>query len=82
MKDIYRHLVKLVRAGYTTVENSQRWTLLHLSMMAGLSYVNDSHIMALCKYVLSFPFVSCEYYFLPDIRVIRLLLYFCNVVLI
>ena len=49
MKDIYRNLVKLVRAGYTTVENSQRWTLLHLSMMTGLSYVNDSHIMALCK---------------------------------
>lgn len=82
MKDIYGYLVKLVRANYTTVENSQRWTLLHLSMMTGLSCVNDSHIMALCKYVLSCPFVSFEYYFLSDIHAIKLLLYFCNVVLI
>ncbi len=42
----------LVRTSYTTIENSRHWTLLHLSMMTGLSYVNDTHIMALCKYVL------------------------------
>jgi hypothetical protein len=52
MMNIYRTLVILIRTCYTTIENSQGWTLLHLSMMTGLPYVNDSHIMALCKYVL------------------------------
>lgn len=51
MLDIYRILVILVRTNYTTIENSQHWSLLHLSMMTGLPCVNDSHIMALCKYV-------------------------------
>ncbi|CAF0915689.1 unnamed protein product [Rotaria sordida] len=50
MMDIYRILVMFVRTCYTTIENSQYWTLLHLSMMTGLPCVNDNHIMALCKY--------------------------------
>ena len=54
MKDIYRNLVMLIRTCYTTIENSKRWTLLHLSTMAGLPYVSDNHIMALCKCVLHF----------------------------
>ncbi len=49
--DVYRTLMMFVRTCYTTIGNLQCWTLLHLSMMTGLSGVNDSHIMALCKYV-------------------------------
>ena len=52
MVDIYRILVMLVRTCYTTIENTKHWTLLHLSMMIGLSCINDNHIMTLCKYVL------------------------------
>jgi len=54
MKDIYRNLIMLVQNCYTTIENSHRWTLLHLSTMVGLPCVNDNHIMALCKCVLHF----------------------------
>ncbi|UJR29136.1 hypothetical protein I4U23_010350 [Adineta vaga] len=50
MEDIYRMLIIFVRKCYTTIGNLQHWSLLHLSMMTGLSYVNDSHIIALCKY--------------------------------
>jgi hypothetical protein len=55
--DIYRTLVIYVRTCYTTIDNSQRWTLLHLSMMMGLPCVSDTHIMALCKCVLYFIFL-------------------------
>lgn len=58
MRDIYRTLLMIVRTCYMTIANSQRWTLLHLSMMTGLSCVNDSHIMALCKYLLYFSLVD------------------------
>ncbi|CAF1361198.1 unnamed protein product [Adineta ricciae] len=50
MRDVYRMLGILVRNCYTTIGNSQHWTLLHLSVMTGLPYVNDSHIIALCRY--------------------------------
>ncbi|CAF3089608.1 unnamed protein product [Rotaria sp. Silwood2] len=50
MIDIYRILVMFVRTRFTTIDNSQYWTLLHLSMIIGLPCVNDNHIMALCKY--------------------------------
>ncbi|CAF3631409.1 unnamed protein product [Adineta steineri] len=50
MNEIYRILVMSVKSCYITTENLSCWTLLHLSMMTGLSCVNDSHIMALCKY--------------------------------
>jgi hypothetical protein len=64
MTDIYRTIVMLVRACYVTIENLRRWTLLHLSMMTGLSYVNDSHIMTLCKYGLYFIFEQSSVLFL------------------
>jgi len=51
MMNIYRTLMIIVRTCYVTSENSQLWTLLHLSMMTGLPCVSDNHIMALCKYV-------------------------------
>lgn len=50
MRDIYQLLVKFIRTSHTTSDNLQEWTLLHLSMMTGLPYVNDRHIMALCRY--------------------------------
>ncbi|CAF1282904.1 unnamed protein product [Rotaria magnacalcarata] len=50
MIDIYRKLVIFVRTNYTTQENSQHWTLLHLSMMVGVQGLNDNHIITLCKY--------------------------------
>ncbi len=50
-------LAMFVRTCYMTIENSQLWTLLHLSMMTGLPGVNDSHIMALCKYALYFRLI-------------------------
>jgi len=56
MRDVYQLLVKFVRASPTTSDNLQQWSLLHLSMMIGLPYVNDRHIMALCKYAFLFFF--------------------------
>ncbi|CAF3523352.1 unnamed protein product [Rotaria sp. Silwood1] len=50
MMDIYRILVMFIRTRCKTIENSQYWSLLHLSMMTGLPCVNDNRIMALCKY--------------------------------
>lgn len=49
MKEIYRLLNKLFRQRYTTLQNGQGSTLLHLSMMVGLPCVYDRHMMALCK---------------------------------
>ena len=49
MKDVYRLLSKLIQRGYTTADNDQGSTLLHLSMMVGLPCVHDRHMMALCK---------------------------------
>jgi hypothetical protein len=57
MRNIYQMLAMFVRTCYMTIENSQLWTLLHLSMMTGLPGVNDSHIMALCKYALYFRLI-------------------------
>jgi hypothetical protein len=82
MKDIYRNLVMLIQTSYKTKENSQHRTLLHLSMMAGLPCVNDSHIMALCKCVL-YSSLGIKFIFFSqlDILAIRQLVYFFYVVL-